>query len=53
MSDLLEEAKKAADRLCSDTSVPIEETLDELIELRDTVELMVQSLREDLEAGGR
>jgi len=43
---LLEEATRAADKLHGDTSVPMSKTIDRLTDLRDHVNMLIESCGE-------
>lgn len=47
----IKSAKSAIDDIFSDTSVNAEETLDALKELRDEIEMKIEVIEADLEAG--
>ena len=45
---VLAETKLASDKLCSDTSVSQEATLDDLRDLRDHIDMLIESLEPEL-----
>lgn len=50
-SRVVQSAKKAIDDVFSDTTVPAEETLDRLMDIKDEIDMKIDAIESDLKKG--